>query len=112
MAQLKVAGSFKKSTEMLADMNKLVSLREVSENMQAMQKEMMKAEMIEDHMNDVMDGVLDEDSDEVDEEVDNIVEQITEEALKGAKAGKTNLPAKEKTKVAEEAEDEQQQQDV
>jgi charged multivesicular body protein 3 len=79
MAQVKVAGTLKKSTEIMKSVNRLVKLPEIGQQMQEMSREMMKAGVIEEMMEDSMDAVLDDDGieEEAEEEVEKVLVELT-----------------------------------
>jgi len=102
LAQQKVTGHMQKSTEVMKMMNKLMKVSEISETMQAMQKEMTKAGVIEDMTNDAME-VLDGDDDEdaADEEVERVMTELNAETMGSARAA----PTKAVAAAAEQEED-------
>ena len=67
-AMAKVAGGIKKSTEVMAAMNRLISIPELNRTMAAMSSEMMKAGLIDEMVQDTMDDVLDEELESDEEE--------------------------------------------
>ena len=96
-AMVRAAGCMKKSSEVMAMMNKLVKLPELQKTMMNMQREMERAglvdEMIQDSM-DMMDG--DDIEDETAVEVDKVVAELTGDLFKGKDADAplpTGLPA-------------------
>lgn len=85
LAQMKIAGSMKSSTEVMKSMSSLMSIPELQRTMQEMSKEMMKAGIIDEMIQDTMDSVLDQDDDIdkiADAEVDKIITEITQGKLK------------------------------
>eukprot|EP00300_Choanocystis_sp_HF-7_P003174 c12398_g1_i1.p2 GENE.c12398_g1_i1~~c12398_g1_i1.p2 ORF type:complete len:214 (-),score=49.45 c12398_g1_i1:212-853(-) len=78
LAMVRVTGCLAKSAEVMATMNRLVRVSEVSAVMQAMSQEMMKAGLIDEMVSDTMEGLDDEDLDEeADEEVMKVLGEIT-----------------------------------
>jgi len=73
----RVAGTLKQSTEVMASINELIKLPELSKQMQEMAKEMMKAGIINEMVDDVMDSIGD--SEDLEEEVDAEVEKVLSE---------------------------------
>lgn len=115
LAQMKIAGSMKASTDVMKSMSRLMSIPEMQKTMQEMSKEMMKAGIIDEMIQDTMDSVLDEDDIEsvADAEVEKIITEITQGKLKDLTSVNTKpLPndgAKSSTMVDdddEEVEDE------
>ena len=82
-AMVRAAGCMKKSTEVMATMNKLVKLPELQKTMMEMQREMERAGLIEEMVGDAMDSL---DGDDVEEEtaleVDKVVQELTGELFK------------------------------
>lgn len=107
LAQHKVTGHVQKSTEVMKMMNKLMKVSEISETMQAMQKEMCKANVIEEMVDDAMD-MLDDDADEdaADEEVERVMTEIAADTMHSARAAPTKQVAEAKA-VQEDEEDEE-----
>ncbi|KAI3655609.1 hypothetical protein MP638_006096 [Amoeboaphelidium occidentale] len=103
MAQVKIAGSLKKSTEIMKMVNRLVKLPEISKQMEEMSREMMKAGIIEEMMSDAMDNVLDEEDVEVEaeDEVNKVIMEITQGVLGQGKVATGKLP-EEQAKIQEE----------
>jgi charged multivesicular body protein 3 len=79
VATLKVAGALQKSGEVMKLVNNLVRLPEVSQAMQQMSVEMMKAGIMDEMIEDTMDMMDDDDLEEAaDEEVNSVLFQITD----------------------------------
>lgn len=72
ISTIKVAGCMQKSSEVLASMNKLIKIPELSQACQAMAREMEKAGLIEEMVGDAMDSVDNTDEEEVDTEVQKV----------------------------------------
>merc|ERR1711916_97882 len=106
LSQLKVMGGLQKSTEVMQCMNGLMRVPELTQTMQTMSREMMKAGMIDEMVSDVMDDALDDDvgEDELDDEVGKVVEEVMQSKLKGTRVGSSALP--EADAEAEEEEEE------
>ncbi|KAJ1561868.1 Charged multivesicular body protein 3 [Cladochytrium tenue] len=79
LAAAKIAGTLKKSTEVMKIVNRLIKLPEVARTMQEMSMEMTKAGIIGEMMDDAIDA-LDEEGieDEAEEEVDKILFELTD----------------------------------
>lgn len=77
---MKVAGHLQKSTEVMKLVNGLVKLPQISQTMQDLQKEMMKAGIIEEMLEDVMDM---DDVDDIEEEAEEEVEKVLFELTNG-----------------------------
>lgn len=111
-AQQKVTGHMQKSAEVMKMMNKLTKVHEVSETMQALQKEMTKAGIIEEMVDDAMDALdASDDEDQADEEVEKVMQELNVENFKNAEAAPTKKPEIQATSLAggqaEEDEDEE-----
>ncbi|KAI9321542.1 Snf7 family, partial [Dichotomocladium elegans] len=79
LATIKVAGTIQRSSEVMNAVNRLVRLPEISQTMQHMSMEMMKAGIMDEMIEDTMDMMDDEDLEEAaDEEVDKILFRITD----------------------------------
>merc|ERR1719197_2043709 len=108
MAQQKVMGHLGKSTQVMAAMNHLVKMHDISETMQGMQREMCKAGLIEEMVDDAMEALDgDEDEEAADEEVDRVMTELNAEKFKEAKSAPTVQPVA--AAQAEEAEDEDEE---
>ncbi|KAI8145469.1 Snf7-domain-containing protein [Fennellomyces sp. T-0311] len=80
LATIKVAGTLQKSGEVMKLVNTLVRMPELSQTMQQMSMEMMKAGLMEEMIDDTMEMMDDEDlEEEADEEVNNVLYQITDD---------------------------------
>ena len=103
-AQIKIAGTLKKSTDIMKLVNRLVKLPDIAKDMQEMSMEMMKAGIIEEMMDDAFEV---DDEDEIEEEAEEEVNRVLEEITSGifAKAGQvgTKLPSKQVLDEPEEA---------
>nr|ACO15577.1 Charged multivesicular body protein 3 [Caligus clemensi] len=77
-AQVRLAGTLSKSTEVMVCMQKLVKLPEIASTMQELSKEMVKAGIFEEMMEDVMDNEPEELEDDVQNEVDKVMAELTE----------------------------------
>ncbi|KAI9024028.1 Snf7-domain-containing protein [Hyaloraphidium curvatum] len=99
-AQVKIAGTLKRSTEIMHSMNQLVKLPAIAKVMQEMSQEMMRSGIIEEMMEDVMVGQNEEDiEEEADEEVEKVLWELTDGVLGQAnKVGPAlEEPAEEET---------------
>jgi charged multivesicular body protein 3 len=105
-AQLKIAGTLQKSTQIMKAVNRLAKLPEISQTMQEMQMEMMKAGIIEEMMDDALNVGEDEDEieEEAEEEVNKVLMELTSGMLLGSGTVGQDLP--------QAAEDEVQVSDV
>ncbi|KEG10110.1 putative SNF7-like protein [Trypanosoma grayi] len=112
VSQIKLAGSMKKSSSIMAQMNELMRIHEVQGSMQAMGKEMMKAGLIEEMMNDTIDNALDEgiSETELDDEVSKVVEEVMQGQMQGTRVNTTRLPQVQQ-ETAQEAEAEEEDMD-
>lgn len=81
IAQVKIAGTLKKSTEIMKLVNRLCRVPEMMKQMQDMQQEMMKAGIIEEMVSDTMDTVMD--ADDIEEEADEQVQKVLTELTAG-----------------------------
>merc|ERR1711935_1292143 len=90
MAQQKVMGHMVKSTQVMGAMNRLVKIGDISETMQAMQKEMCKAGLIEEMVDDSMEA-LDDDDDEdaADEEVEKVMQELNADTFANSSSAPT-----------------------
>jgi charged multivesicular body protein 3 len=77
-AQLRIAGSLSKSTEVMKSMQQLVKLPEIQQTMMEMSKEMCKAGIMEEMMEDAMETLEPEDLEEdIQTEVDKVISELT-----------------------------------
>lgn len=83
VAQMKLAGSLKASTDVMKAMSNLVKLPELQRTMTELSKEMMKAGIIEELVQDSLDTVLDTDNADIDQVADAEVEKIIFEITQG-----------------------------
>jgi len=106
MSQKALSGQMKKSTEIMASMNKLMKVSEIQDTMQKMSTEMMKAGVIEEMTQDAMEA-LDESDDEeaADEEVDKVLHELATVAMGGAAAAGSRTIEAKATAVAEKEDD-------
>jgi len=108
-AQVKMTGHMAKSSQVMAHMNRLVKVSDISQTMQEMQKEMMKAGVIEELVDDAMEVLDDDDAeDAADEEVEKVMEELNAETMGGVqRAPSKQLEQPTPTPVADEDEDEE-----
>ena len=94
-SQMKVVGTLAKSAEVMAGMNDLLKVPEITQVMQEMSREMTKAGLIEEMVGDTLDDTLDDgiEEEDLDEEVAKVVKEVMDSQLKGAKVGSHALPA-------------------
>ena len=78
MATQRVAASMQKSAEMAAVMNSVINVKEISETMRTMSREMEKAGLIEEMMDDMFEDL---DGSDIEEEADEAIEQVLTEIL-------------------------------
>eukprot|EP00298_Acanthocystis_sp_HF-20_P003442 c13799_g1_i1.p1 GENE.c13799_g1_i1~~c13799_g1_i1.p1 ORF type:complete len:229 (+),score=103.82 c13799_g1_i1:34-687(+) len=100
---MRVAGNIGKSAEIMALMNNLIKVPEISKNMTELATEMSKAGIIEEMMSDALEAGEDDLSDAAEEEVDRVVMEITGEGL--SKIGAVPVskrPAKQQEEEEEE----------
>lgn len=81
LATLRVAGSLKKSTEVMAAMQTLIRVPEVAATMRELSKEMMKAGIIEEMLDETMSEM--EDSEEMEEEAQDEIDKVLWELTQG-----------------------------
>ena len=95
VAQMKLAGSLKSSTEVMKAVSGLIKLPELQKTMQSLSKEMMKAGIIDELVQDSLDTVLDTDDieTETDAEVEKVIFEVTQGKLKDLPAINNSLPA-------------------
>merc|ERR1711916_252925 len=91
LAMAKVTGCLQASTEVMATMNNLVRVREISGVMQAMSEE-MKAGLIEEMMDDTFEMMDDDEEleEEAEDEINKVLSEITDgviSSLDGVQAG-------------------------
>ncbi|ORZ21343.1 Snf7-domain-containing protein [Absidia repens] len=109
LATLKVAGTLQKSGEVMKLVNSLVRLPEVSQAMQQMSVEMMKAGIMDEMIEDTMEIMDDDDIEEAaDEEVNNVLFQITDGMLGEAGSVGPILEKKQEAPAEEEEEEEEE----
>jgi charged multivesicular body protein 3 len=102
LAQMKIAGSMKSSTEVMKSMSTLIKIPEMQKTMQELSKEMMKAGIIDEMIQDSMDSVLDADDADLDSVADAEVEKIILEITQGKLS---TLPSVNKTQPAGTSQD-------
>lgn len=88
-AQAKVMKHMQKSTQIMHLMNGLVKLPEISQTMQNLSKEMVKAGVIEELVDDAMGEDEEEMEEEGQEEVDKVLAEITTDLAERAGAAPT-----------------------
>jgi charged multivesicular body protein 3 len=78
VSMIKMKGCIEKSTEIMGAMNKLVNVKEISETMRDMSREMERAGLVDEIIGDAMDSMDDEGVDaEADLEIDKVISEIT-----------------------------------
>lgn len=86
LAQMKIAGSMKSSTEVMKAVSGLIKLPELQKTMQEMSKEMMKMGIIDELITESIDSVLEDDVGDIDSiadaEAEKIILEITQGKLK------------------------------
>ncbi|KAJ3300930.1 Charged multivesicular body protein 3 [Kappamyces sp. JEL0829] len=93
-AVAKVTGALEKSTEVMKLVNRLMKLPAISQTMQTMSMEMMKAGVIQEMINDTLEAAdEDEIEEEAQEEVDKVLYQLTDGVLGQAGAVGAELPS-------------------
>lgn len=89
-AQMKIAETMGMSSHIMQQMGKLVSVKEVQQEMAVMQREMMKAGLIQETINEAMDEALDDDvEDDAEKETQAILEELALTNLAGLRATAT-----------------------
>lgn len=87
-AQLRIAGSLSKSTDVMKSMQQLVKMPEIQQTMMEMSKEMCKAGIMEEMMEDAMESLEPEDLEEdIQTEVDKVLSELTADKNVKEKAG-------------------------
>ncbi|KNC56272.1 charged multivesicular body protein 3 [Thecamonas trahens ATCC 50062] len=108
LAMAKVTGCLQSSTEVMAMMNSLVRVNEISQVMMAMSKEMTKAGIIEEMVDDTFEMMEDDElEDEAEDAVNSVLAEITDGVM-GEMAGiatGSSLPEAEPAAAEEEGED-------
>lgn len=116
MSTLKIQGVMGKSTEIMKSMNKLVSVKEISETMGNMAREMERAGLVEEIIGETMDALEPEGLDsQADVEVDKIMTELASGTLAPASAAPTTevkQPAAAPVEAEAEAEDDQNTQEL
>ncbi|KAJ3331650.1 hypothetical protein HDU76_002608 [Blyttiomyces sp. JEL0837] len=105
LAAAKVAGTLKKSTDIMKLVNNLIKLPEIHKTMQEMSMEMSKAGIIGEMMEDAIEG-LDEEGieEEAEEEVEKVLSELTDGLL--LQGGSVGAPLETKQEEAVEEEPE------
>lgn len=75
-ANLRVAGAMEKSADVMRAMHSLVKVSEISQTMQDLSREMMKAGIIEEMMEETLDEVMGEDEEEMEEQIQAEVDKV------------------------------------
>ena len=109
VAQMKLAGCLKTSTEVMKSMQNLIKIPELQKVTQDLSKEMVKAGIIDEMINDSIDNVLDDDDtdDLAEQEVDKIINEVLKGTLndlppvatESVGTNKSKVPAAKKSKV-------------
>lgn len=89
LATLRVANAMEKSASVMRSMQSLLKVQEISQVMQEMSREMMKAGIIEEMLDEVLDDQLevdDELEEEAQKEVDKVLWELTAGQLGSAPA--------------------------
>jgi len=107
LATYKMAGTLKKSTEIMGMMNNLVRLPEMQAVMMTLAREMEKAGLIDEVMSETLDDVGEEDLDqEADEAVQKVLDELDLDLHEAAPAaGRGKLGAKGEVGEKESAEE-------
>eukprot|EP00842_Homolaphlyctis_polyrhiza_P004033 jgi/Hompol1/4630/HPOL_003783-RA len=101
---VKVTGAIQKSADIMHTVNALIRLPEISQAMQEMSMEMMKAGVIEEMMSDALEMEDDGIEDEAEEEVDRVIQEITMGQLQQAGAVGADLPKEREKQKAKDDE--------
>ena len=115
VAQMKLAGSIKSSTDVMKAMSNLIKLPELQRTMQSLSKEMMKAGIIDELVQDSLDSVLDDDNieTETDAEIEKIIFDITQGKLQELPSvGSSTLTNRGATAAVSDDEDEEPLEDM
>eukprot|EP01121_Diplochlamys_sp_Union-15-3_P000323 TRINITY_DN10304_c0_g1_i1.p1 TRINITY_DN10304_c0_g1~~TRINITY_DN10304_c0_g1_i1.p1 ORF type:complete len:214 (+),score=54.22 TRINITY_DN10304_c0_g1_i1:66-707(+) len=107
LSTYKLAGCLKKSTEIMASMNRLIKLPELQATMMAMSREMEKSGLIEEMVHDIMSDD-EEIEDEAEEEVDKIMDELNLNLISVAPNVRHNKNLKEKEPAPVEVEEDQE----
>lgn len=83
LANIKVAGALAKSTAIMENMQSLVKVTEISQSMQELSKEMMKAGIIDEMLNETIDEATTVDEEDMEEEVQAEVDKILLDLTEG-----------------------------
>lgn len=83
LSNLKVMGAMEKSANVMKSMQNLVKVAEISEAMQELSREMMKAGILDEMLEETLEDVTDMDDEELDEEVQAEVDKILSELTAG-----------------------------
>lgn len=75
---VRMAGSMKASTDVMAAMRSLIKLPEIQASMMELSREMQKAGLIEEMMDDTFESLEDDDlEEEADKEVEKVLWEVT-----------------------------------
>ncbi|RUS19767.1 vacuolar sorting protein VPS24 [Endogone sp. FLAS-F59071] len=111
LSTLKIAGVLQKSSEIMKLVNQVVRLPEISQAMQEMSMEMMKAGIMDEMIQDTMESLDDEDLEaEADEEVNKVLFQVTDGLL--GEVGQVGAPLEVPELPASEEEEEEPELDI
>jgi charged multivesicular body protein 3 len=111
LATYKMAGTLKKSTEIMTMMNNLIRLPELQHMMMAMAREMEKAGLIDEVIQDTLEDMGEEDLDqEADEAVQKVLDELDLDFREEAPEAGREKPG-QKGKVAEPENDEMDAED-
>ena len=102
VAQMKMAGCMKTSTDVMKSMQNLIRIPELQKVTQDLSKEMVKAGIIDEMINDSIDNVLDDDDtdDLAEEEVDKILNEVLKGTLKDLPSVASDSVGTNKTKIS------------
>lgn len=116
IAESKVLGVLKASSEMMATMNELIKVAEVRETMMGMSKEMAKAEFMQENVQEMFDDLEPEEAEEEQEAVvDAILNEILGEKMAVAGSSPASAPqmaARPAAAAEEEAPAEEEEDDI
>lgn len=82
-ANLRVAGALQKSSEVMVAMNRLIKLPEISQTMQELSREMMRAGIIDELMEETLETMTDDPSEDMEEEIQAEVDKVLFELTAG-----------------------------
>lgn len=93
VSMIKMKGCIEKSAEIMGSMNKLVNVKEISETMRDMAREMERAGLVDEIIGETMDSMDEEGVDaEADREVDKVITEITAGVLSSAGSAPVRAP--------------------